>query len=196
MMNNFISFVEGLFPIDPYIAKQAHLAIKQFELKKEREDVTRPLYNFFLPNPLDYLAQGDIIDSLPFELENPDTGELIEHTAPGLVISNTCDSERDPYIVISPLLSMDIMYGDRKKDFNTNLTFNLLYFPDSRFSEYVVDLTIMNSFSRRIVSKYSKIASLNQFGYYLFLCKLTVQLMRPEASPTQLLRVSEMSTAN
>jgi hypothetical protein len=190
MINQFISFVEGLFPIDPYIAQQAHHAIKQFELKEKEKDNPRPLYNYFLSSPLEYLAQGDIIADLPFELEHPETGEIMELIAPGIIISNTCDSERDPYIVISPLLSMDEMYGNRKKDFSTNLTFNLLYFPDSRFSEYVVDLTIMNSFSRKIVQGYPKLASLNQFGYYLFICKLTVQLMRPEDPPTQRLRVS------
>lgn len=189
MIREFISFVESLFPIDPYISERVHGAIKQFELEKqwkgEREGV-KPLHNFFLPFPLDHLAQGDIINNLPFELEDPDTGEKMVYQGPGILISNTCDSDRDPYIVFSPLLPIDQMYGKRKKDFTTNLTFNLLYFPDTRFSEYVIDLTIMNSFSRKVViEKYSKLASMNQYGYYLFLSKLTVQLMRPEDKEVQ-----------
>lgn len=181
MIGEFITFVEKMFPMDPYVAEQARVAIRQFELSKERR-TENPLYNFFLPTPISHLSQGDIIGgNVPFELEDPDTGEIMVYRGPGILLSNTCDAERDSYIVISPLLPLEEMYRGRKKDFSTNLTYNLLYFPDSNFSDYVIDLTIMNTFSRKVITdNYHTVASLNQFGYYLFLCKLTVQLMRPE----------------
>ncbi|MGM8366493.1 hypothetical protein ACLIBG_13590 [Virgibacillus sp. W0181] len=186
MIGEFITFVEKMFPMDPYTAEKARTAIRQFELKKASEGEGQSLYQFFMPTPFPYLSQGDIIDNVPFQLEDPDTGEIMLYRGPGMLLSNTCDAERDPYIVISPLLELDKMYGKRKKDFSTNLTYNLLYFPDSRFSNYIIDLTIMNTFSRKIIlQNYETTASLNQIGYYLFLCKLTVQLMRPEDEDVQ-----------
>ncbi len=195
MMQEFITFVQKLFPsIDPYIASQVSVAIKQFERKRcQDDDVKRPLYDFFTTGSLgDYLAQGDIIDNLPFVLLDPETGEESFRELPGILLSNTCDAEREDYIIFAPLLPKYEMYKQLQDNFSTNLTYNLMYFPDTHFSEYVIDLSLMRSFPREpIVSSdaYRKIASLNDFGYYLLLCKLTVYFLRPEDTDVQIARV-------
>lgn len=68
----------------------------------------------------------------------------------------------------------------------SNLIYRFLYFPDNGLSDYFIDLSWINSYPRFAILErqregiINKIGSLNNFGYYLFLSKLTVHLMRPE----------------
>ena len=61
-----------------------------------------------------------------------------------------------------------------------------LYFPDTDIGHSFVNFGLITSISReafeRFVSegKSERIASLNETGYFLFITKLTVFLMRPE----------------
>ena len=61
-----------------------------------------------------------------------------------------------------------------------------MYIPDGVMEELFVDFEIMNTFSKNLImsgiknKKQNVIASLNQVGYYFFIIKLTVYLMRRE----------------
>ena len=54
-----------------------------------------------------------------------------------------------------------------------------------------MDFSLLNTFSKDVLNrmiekgKVVKETSLNQFGFYLFLCKLTVCFMRPEDEEVQ-----------
>lgn len=181
----FIDFVQEIFPcINPYTKDRVKQAIRQFY---EAEQTC----NYFMSQPLEYLAQGDILDSILFRFFDDDGNEYT-HRTKGLLISNTCDSHRDDFVVFAPLLPLDSF--DNRQAITNNQIFRLLFFPDYTYAGYVVDLSILSAVPRALIDKYissgeiTKVASLNSLGYYLFLCKLTVHLMRPEDTDVQMER--------
>ena len=96
----FIDFVEEIFPcINPYTKERVKLAIRQFYEANQT-------CNYFMSKPLNYLAQGDILDSILFRFFD-ENGNEYSHRTKGLLISNTCDSHRDEFIVFAPLLPLD-----------------------------------------------------------------------------------------
>ncbi|MFJ7755668.1 hypothetical protein ACQKGI_19885 [Peribacillus muralis] len=187
MIHEFVDFVHEIFPsIQPYTKDQVKKAIRQFEQSGE-------LYEFFLTTPLAHLAQGDIIETLPFVTYDKYGNEKVYKTK-GILLSNTCDCENDDNIVFSPLLPVKHFNAVDNERFTRNLTYNLLYFPDTILSDHIVDLGIMNTFPKAAIEQklerreFKKVFSLNKFGYYLFLSKLTVHLMRPEDLGVQKVR--------
>lgn len=65
-----------------------------------------------------------------------------------------------------------------------------MYIPDGSLIDYYVDFEIMNTYSRDLImsglsdNRLSRIASFNQIGFYFFIVKLTVYLMRKEDAGT------------
>lgn len=180
MISSFVDFVHQLFPsINPYTKEKVKESLRQFERTGIKQ-------NFFLPEPFAYLAQGDIVDELPFFLTDSNGNELLYKTK-AMLISNTCDAENDKQIIFSPLYRIDEI-DMNVEQLKRNQNYSMLYIPEELTSEYFIDLSCMNSFSRLGIEailksgKLRKLASLNSFGYYLFLSKLTVHFMRPEDS--------------
>lgn len=183
MLDEFIEFTQALFPaISPYVKAQTKEAVRQFERTGKK------LY-FFTYKPYDFLAQGDILDGIPFTRIGSD-GNISAQVAKGMIISNTCSADHDNEIVLAPLMNISQL-GLEKTDIIKNLHYRLLYFPDERYEDYVVDFSLMNTFNKNVLNKMIqqkkviKEASLNQFGFYLFLCKLTICFMRPEDEEVQ-----------
>lgn len=183
MLNEFIRFSTELFPsISPYTKDEVRKAIQQFK------DYGRQ-YQFCMPQPFDFLTQGDIISEIPF-IRYKENGERETARFKGMLLSNTCDAERDPALLFAPLLPIDEIDADRQAVLN-NTVYRLLYIPDSDLLEYAIDLSLINSIPRKVILKgiemgrIHKVASLNRLGYYLFLTKLTVHLMRPEDTGVQ-----------
>lgn len=187
MINEFIDFVTEVFPsIHPYTKEQVKASIQQFE----KSGVQR---KFSMHSALPHLAQGDIFeDSIPF-IKQGKNGDLSVLKAKAILLSNTCDSERDDILIFAPLIPISSLEMD-EQTIKSNQIYRLLYFPDPLIEEYVVDLSLLNSFSRVMFEnkltegKFKKVMSLNDLGYYLFLCKLTVHLMRPEDTGVQKIR--------
>ena len=178
MINEFINFVHEIFPsISPYTKERVKDAIKQFEIEGKKP-------NFLLYEPFEYLAQGDIVETLPFIRYDQDGNRQLYKTK-GILISNTCDAENDDTVVFAPLLPLESIKLE-KTNLLKNQNFRLLYLPDQRLKDYIVDLSLLNGYSKKLITdsigngKMNKISSLSQFGYYMFLCKLTIHLMRPE----------------
>ena len=183
MLDEFIDFTQSLFPsISPYVKERTKAAIKQFELNGNK-------LNLFNYKAYDYLTQGDIFDGIPFTRLEED-GSISAYRGKGMLISNTCSADHDDEIVIAPLLDMDSL-GLNKADIVNNLHYRLLYLPDERYESYVVDFSLLNTFNKGVLNgmieqgKVAKETSLNQFGFYLFLCKLTICFMRPEDEEVQ-----------
>lgn len=65
-----------------------------------------------------------------------------------------------------------------------------MYIQDGILSDCYIDFEIMNTFNKNLImsgiesGKHPRIASLNQLGYYFFIVKLTVYLMRKEDAGT------------
>lgn len=183
MLNEFVDFTQSLFPsISPYVKEKTKEAIKQFQLSGKK-------LNLFNNNAYDFLAQGDILSGIPFTRLNSD-GKISTYVGKGIILSNTCSADHDDDIVIAPLLPIDDL-GLEKTDIVNNLHYKFLYFPDARYEKFVIDFSLMNTFNKNVLNtlteggKVHKEASLNQFGYYLFICKLTICFMRPEDEDVQ-----------
>jgi hypothetical protein len=110
----------------------------------------------------------------------------------GMLISNTCDAEHDGAVILAPMFRIDALEGLDKRALKQNQIFRFLHLPDSRIGDYVVDLGMLAAYPTglvaRIIETSGKCASLTQLGYYFFLCKLTVHLMRPEDQGVQMTR--------
>jgi len=190
MMQKFIEFVSELFPsISPYTKEKVKESLKQFELNGIQ-------LKYSMHNPLPHLAQGDVFEELPFYKQD-NSGGLNSFKTKAILLSNTCDAERDDVLLFAPLFKISDIDMD-VASLKSNQIYRLLHFPDPSLSDYVVDFSIVNSFSRHLIeekltqSEINKILSLNDFGYYLFLSKMTIYLMRPEDLDVQKDRVESL----
>ena len=91
-------YCNRLFPsVDTEIKNAVRHEVDQIDMTKSP---------WFMLNQLDVLSQGDILDKIPF-LYMKDDGSKKAYVGKGMVLSNTCDLQRDPYIIIAPLFNMD-----------------------------------------------------------------------------------------
>ena len=79
------------------------------------------------------------------------------------------------------------------------MNFEYLYFPDTEIGDSFVNFGLITSVSREAFQKFveagksERIASLNATGYFLFITKLTVFLMRPEDSEVYASRATSIA---
>lgn len=185
MKNDFIDFVTQLFPsINPYTKKQVKESIKQFETEGR-------MLKYTMHSPLSHLAQGDIFgEEIPFVRQDSE-GNLGSFRTKAILLSNTCDSERDDLLIFAALIPLSSLSESLRETIKQNKIYRYLYIPDSIISDYVIDFSLLNSFSRELFNRklddkvFTKTLSLNDLGYYMFLCKLTIHLMRPEDADVQ-----------
>ncbi len=188
MIDQFIEFTKELFPcISPYVAVKTKEAINQFKQGKEYK------FDFFTHTPFDYFSQGDVFDDLPFIRQDTD-GELQVYKTKGILLSNTCSADHDSEIIFAPFLQINDLKINKSELVN-NTFYRLFYIPgDERYEEYAIDFSLLNTFKKDVLNKRllsgktKKEASLNQFGYYFLLCKLTINFMRPEDTEVQSIR--------
>lgn len=180
MIKDFISFCKELFPsINPYTAEQARKAMEQFE--NVHGNILTKIYD-------DHeLYQGDIFTEIPFFYYD-DNGELNQIKCKAQLLSNTCDAVRDDYLLFAAVHNIEDFNGNEGlvSAIRENKKYNAFYIPDQSLSNEFVDFELVNSFPRELFmellrqNKVSRISSLNQIGYYMLICKLTVFYMRPE----------------
>ncbi len=71
-----------------------------------------------------------------------------------------------------------------------NRIFDYMYFPENILQDYFVDFSRVNTYSKNLIAtgiesqKIKRLFSLSQIGFYLFIIKLTVFLMRKEDEET------------
>lgn len=184
MVQDFVQLVRELFPsIDPYTGEQAMESIKRFMDGKTSLEIAAPLQ-------FPYLAQGDVIGPLHFSFVDPD-GNWVEDEFYGLLLSNTCDCDRDDLITFCacyPLVPLLEEVRLNVTEVRKNKYSSLFYLADK--DELVADFTFCNSVPRPLIMKHlesgrlTKLSSLTDFGYYFLLAKLTYHYMRPEDPET------------
>jgi hypothetical protein len=182
-MIDFMNWVKEIFSsINPYTHEAAMASLKDF-MKKHGS------VNFLMPSPLPFLAQGDVLDGVFFSYLDDD-GNQSDFMAPGMLLSNTCDADREnTNILFVPLIPMAeyIKEGLNETTIRKNLYTDLFYIPDPPLSDYVIDFSIISSISRDLVIRaiekgiMNKMSSFNLKGYYFLLSKATVHVMRPES---------------
>lgn len=177
MIKELVEFVTELFPsISPYTKESVMNAIEQFKYEN---------IEWFMPNTLDNLAQGDIIEKLPFSFSDEDGNTSVILTK-GIVLSNTCDVENDENIIIAPLFDYrGILDSSQMYIVRSNKYYDKMCFTNSQLDNYFIDFSKATTFNKKLILKLIKlktdrIYSLNQYGYYLLLTKLTIHFMRPE----------------
>lgn len=188
MIKELIQFTAELFPsISPYTKENVNKAIEQFDYER---------LEWFRPTPIHYLSQGDIIEKIPFTFID-ENGKKDTILTKGIILSNTCDASRDDYIVIAPLIEYDKVLDDnQKKIARANKYYDKMCFTNSQLDGYFIDFTRATSFNRNLLLKLLENKtnieySLNQYGYYLLLTKLTIYFMRPEDKETNEIRAEE-----
>lgn len=182
MLKEFIEFVESVLPsVSPDLRDSAKEAILQFEQTGEQ-------LKYMMLSPLEQLSQGDILSKVPFSYFE-DTGEQKTFVADALVLSTSCHIDQKERIVLVPVFSLEGFDGNIL-DLKKNTIFDYMYIPDAILSDKFIDFEYMNTYSKKLImgaieaDKIKRIGSLNQLGYYLFIVKLTVYLMRKEDSDT------------
>ena len=189
MLKEFVDFVDSVIPsVDPEAKDKAKVAIEQFHKDGNR-------FEYLLPNKLPTLSQGDIISEIPFSYFKEDGTQHI-FKAKGMVISTSCHIDQRDELNIVPVLPLDFFKGDAngKRELEANRIFNYMYFPENMLKDYFVDFSKINTYNKKLIvdgindGKIKRLFSLSQIGFYLFIVKLTVFLMRKEDEETMGIR--------
>lgn len=182
MLKEFIDFVDSVLPaVSPDFRNGAKKAITQFEKNGEQ-------IKYLTINPVNQLSQGDIISKVPFCFFEID-GKQKTFVSDALVLSTSCHIDQKNRMVLVPVLPLDSFKG-KINDLKNNTVFDYMYIPDGIMLDKFVDFEIMNTYNKDLIlngiqnDKIKRIGSLNQIGYYFFVVKLTVYLMRKEDSET------------
>jgi hypothetical protein len=161
--------------------------------------------HFYLDNPPDFFMQGDVINSIPVYNWDAETNQYITGYSPVVMISSTCDIFEDhdrllekevlfatliPLIDFCQDLEAEGFTEKNIKSIHSNLRqqlySNLFYLPPNPIDgrEFVVffDKTFWHP-SIKFLEKRERIneerfISLDHFGFYLFICKLSYHFCR------------------
>lgn len=182
MLEEFIDFANSVFPSIPIDTKEnAKKAIAQFA--KEGEQI-----KYLTFPPLSKFSQGDIISEIPFYYFD-ENGKQKMFKAKALVLSTSCHIDNKDKLCVVPVLPLN-MFDGNIFDLKKNTVFDYMYIPDKELKNLFIDFEVINTFSKDIImhgmdnGHIKKIASLNQVGYYFFIIKLTIYLMRREDAGT------------
>lgn len=193
MIREFINFVSDTMPcISPYTKEGIKIALEQFKYDEKKFCTT-------MHNQFEHLTQGDILENIPFYRSGSD-GKIKVYVGRGIVLSNTCDCSRDENIIIAPFIPINGI-GKDYKALICNTVYGYCYLVDKGFDDSVIDFSLANSFNREIIlkgielEKIIKNKSLNAYGYYMLICKLTVYLLRPEDKETNDKRIQSINVS-
>ncbi len=182
MLKEFIEFVDSVLPSVPIETKEGvQEAIVQFEKCGEQ-------IKYLTLNPLLELSQGDVISAVPFYYFDENGNQQV-FKSDALVLSTSCHVDQKDKLVLVPVMPLKAFEGNLV-ELKKNKVIDYMYIPDGNLIDMFVDFEIMNTFSKDLIMKGIKnerihrVASLNQIGYYFFVIKLTVYLMRKEDAVT------------
>ncbi|MGB7934269.1 MAG: hypothetical protein WCH04_19005 [Gammaproteobacteria bacterium] len=153
-------------------------------------------YDYYLSHSVENTLQGDMWEGFPI----CDIGKMASKEVSGIILSNSCDidlsnkSDRQRKVVFCPVISLEKyqqQLGVKKraedvenivKDIKNQKITYLFYLPagGSLKEDCIIFLddvhsVFLDSFSRR---KGKKIFTLGQYGFYLFLLKLSIHFTR------------------
>jgi len=179
-LKEFINYTNEIFPaIDMSVKKSLKDALEQFDINK---------FSWFTTEKLDGITQGDILDVIPFQIQDKN-GNYKAFPTKALVLSNSCDLTRDKYITLVPLIpynDTNEFNDNQKKDLLNNKYNGKMCFTGTNIEGYYVDFTRVQSFNRELIlgliekGKINLEHSLSQFAWYFLLTKLTIHYMRVE----------------
>jgi hypothetical protein len=158
--------------------------------------------DFYLPISHNYFLQGDMIREMRFSSFNQKTGQYNKLYYDALIVSNTCDIDESnkrtlrKKVVLAKLITVDVFIESLRELGVENaaeiLTHvknqqysNIIYLPSSRnkqdYLAYLDDISIVEKEEINILKEdisSNRIESLDYFGYYLFIFKLSYHMCR------------------
>jgi len=192
--------IESLFPKELSDQKKGRLreGLRQFL----KEGVQEKIYTDFYSSDIrPYFLQGDLISELRFPEWNLEDRDFSKAYYNAVILSNTCDIDEENQrsvpkrVLLAKLINL--------KDFEEGLIFhqipsqsqillslknqeysNLMYFPSINGLEYVAYLDEVSWISTEELNSLkegisqNRIATLEYFGYYLFMFKVAYHLCR------------------
>ena len=186
MLEEFIDFCAETFPsISPYKIESLKNAVEQFKQNGH-------FFECCLPTPLGYYAQGDIFTDLPFSFVDSkgDYNIIKRH---GILLSNTCDASRNDTLIFAALQPIELRKDSpqMRNDLKNNKLTQFMYIPREELKDKAIDFGLINSFPRELIvngcsaNKTKKICSLNDYGFYILLTKLTIFFARRQDEETE-----------
>lgn len=193
-----IPFEEIKIYLPQYLSNESQKSLFQ-ELKQFPDNIDHRVYTRGIPDD-ELIYQGDgFSDMLMVNLPSTDSGRR-----PAMVLSNTCDLDLsnkrmvDIRIVYAPILNLDKYkrmllvkgYFSIKKIYEHIDTIrkqhisHIFYLPTGQGLRYegIVFLDRINNYPRSIISndfiKENKLFMLSNYGFYLFLIKLSINFTR------------------
>ena len=169
-----------------------------------KEGTTDKVYADPLSND-ETIYQGDGICDLPifqYKLNEDGKGSAATKYAPCIILSNTCDisfdntRKRPINVCYAPLIELDRFYNALKEQFGKDRADNIindvrkqkitdtLYLPagEKLKKEHIVFLDKISSIDNRLVCRKNlretRLFTLSNFGFYLFLLKLSINFTR------------------
>jgi len=192
MSTTFLNLMSEIFPdISPETQSKLHRLIK------DKNSYPNWLFSHNIP---ENLCQGDVIKLVP-TLAVGKSGKPIRKLLPAILLNNSCDmvvddnKPRSEFTTIIPLLPFNEYISffrnipNYTKELKQNVITDKFYIGGlpGEESEFIADLGMLSSLSTEYLhfeitnGSLKKIASFSQNGYYYFLAKLTLHLMRPES---------------
>lgn len=202
-----IDELDRLFPPDLSVQKKDRLTegLKQFLSVNNNKD--KYYYDFYSTKNYSYFQQGDLIRELRFSEFNEITRQYQKIYCDALLLSTTCDMDDSnkrkvpKSVVIAPLIpiklfieSLDEIEIENKIEILTSIRnqqyTNVFYLPPtfdgSEHIAFLDTLSWINIDELNILKddmNTNRIASLEYFGYYLFVFKLSFHFCRlPEVT--------------
>ena len=193
--------IEHLFP--EYLTKpqKGRLleALAQFKDATDSRKWNSKIYSgFYAPNRYDYFLQGDLVREIRYPDYDKEGKSFKRAFTDALILSNTCDLDvtnirkTSKQVVLAPLLELSrytenqVGLDDIIKDMKSQTISNIFYLPPNpkNGKEYICHLDKAFWFPTEELNTYvadmpqNHIASLDYFGYYLFLVKLSYHFCR------------------
>jgi len=192
MLRYFERQVQSLFPVVDPAEARAYL-----EYFSNVGIPPRELYTAVLPPQLN---QGDLVTPVPVRVTQDD-GQTAEWVGPVMVLSNSCDLDADPMLLIAPCQPFaPYARTGAAGNIRQNTYYPFLFLPGTpELGDSVVDLASVHSISGDFIrtrlqsGAIRRICSLTRFGWYFLIAKLTIHLLRPR-SPDELRGVSRRPT--
>ncbi len=176
-------------------------ALKQFKKVGKGENAHKNYTHFYLSSFPNGLRQGDLLSSIRIPNWNIKTASYDKVYSKVILVSNTCDvdsSSKDRIIPKEILFAPIVELAEYEKDLVKNNKnpkeiisaikrqeySNLFYLPNQQSTEYIAFLDKLFWFpTDELIKLYDKIidqriATLDYYGFFLFIIKLTYHLCR------------------
>lgn len=195
--------LEDLLPLPSYLTAERKDRLKKSLMQFTGQDIAHKNYTDFYSSHIHKIfLQGDLIREFRFSSFNFNTGLYEKIYMDAIIISNTCDfdpnnsSSLRRNVLIAPIIPLEEyikeLQGEGVEDIKNKvaqikkqLYSNLLYLPVTNDRvEYIAILDIIQEITKdelnNLLTKIpdSRIETLDYFGYYLFVLKLSYHLCR------------------